>query len=38
MNGWPKNKNNLDDSVKPFWNLREHLHIIDGLLFKMIVL
>lgn len=32
--GWPENKNNLDNSVKPFWNLRDSLHVIDKLVFK----
>lgn len=32
--GWDKNKNNLEPCIKPFWNIRENLHVIDDLLLK----
>jgi hypothetical protein len=31
---WPINKNTLENCLKPFWNLREDLHVIDSLLYK----
>jgi hypothetical protein len=32
-NGWPKCKSNVDDSFKYFYNLRDKIHVFDGLLF-----
>lgn len=31
---WPKSKNQVDSSIKPYYNFRHELHVIDGLVFK----
>lgn len=34
LEGWPKHKNKLIDSIKPYWNYQSEITVIDGLLFK----
>lgn len=33
-NGWPDHKSKLDSALKPYWNYREELVIIDNVVFK----
>lgn len=33
-NGWPDNRKQLDDELRPFWDVRHSLTEIDGLIFK----
>lgn len=33
INGWPNDKKNADLLVRPFWNIRENLCLIDDLIF-----
>lgn len=33
MDGWPHHKHALKQSVKPYWNFKEEIHIADNLLF-----
>ena len=33
-NGWPENKAETDEKVKPYWDYREEIHVAEGLLFK----
>lgn len=32
--GWPSHKNSVSDLVKPFWNFRYDLEVVDGIIFK----
>jgi hypothetical protein len=32
--GWPDSKHKLEEEVRPFWDFREELAVIDSLLFK----
>ena len=32
--GWPQNKPNVPVQVRPFWNVRHELHLLDGLVMK----
>lgn len=32
--GWPGNRSSCPPSVKPFWNYRDELSVVEGLLFK----
>ena len=33
MEGWPDNINNIPESAKEFWKVRDQLHVADGLIF-----
>ena len=33
MEGWPDNINNIPESVKEYWKVRDQLHVADGLIF-----
>lgn len=33
INGWPKNKNSLDEDLKPYYRMREDLIVEDGIVF-----
>lgn len=33
-NGWPKNRNDVNENVKLFWPYREQLHYTGGIIFK----
>ena len=32
--GWPKDKQDLPDEVKPYWNVRDEIYVCDGLIMK----
>ena len=32
MEGWPDNINNIPESVKEYWKVRDQLHVADGLI------
>ena len=32
--GWPDHRNSCPPSVKPFWNYRDELSVMEGLVFK----
>lgn len=34
LEGWPKNINEIKDSVKPFWNFQEDLSVAEELIYK----
>ena len=35
LNGFPNSKDELTDKLKPYWNVREHLSVLDNfLLYK----
>ncbi|XP_063388061.1 uncharacterized protein K02A2.6-like isoform X1 [Cydia fagiglandana] len=33
-NGWPNSKNNLNELVKPFWNFRNELSLVDQIILR----
>ena len=33
MGGWPTNINNVPDSARDYWKVRDQLHVADGLIF-----
>ena len=33
MEGWPTNINNVPDSARDYWKVRDKLHVADGLIF-----
>ena len=33
MEGWPTNINNVPDSARDYWKVRDQLHVADGLIF-----
>lgn len=34
LQGWPTNKRHLDIELTPYWNFRDEISIVDGLLLK----
>ena len=32
--GWPSHKGNLPSSLKPLWNYKEELAVVEGVVFK----
>lgn len=34
LNGWPDNKRDAKDIVKPYWEVRSELHVINGILLR----
>ncbi|XP_044755743.1 uncharacterized protein K02A2.6-like [Coccinella septempunctata] len=34
-NGWPSRKSNVSDDVKQYYNYKDQLHVIDGIVFKL---
>lgn len=34
LQGWPTNKRDLDSELTPYWNFRDEISIVDGLLLK----
>ncbi len=34
LSGWPESKTQLLEDTKPYWNFREQLDVIDGLVYK----
>ncbi|XP_046557148.1 uncharacterized protein K02A2.6-like [Haliotis rubra] len=34
MNGWPQNMHDCPSSIKEFWNFRDELTVIDGIVYK----
>lgn len=32
--GWASNKINITEAVRPFWSMRQELHVINGILFR----
>ena len=34
LNGWPNNKNEVPDSVKPYFSIRDTLSVSDGIILK----
>lgn len=34
LDGWPLSKRSVEDTVRQFYNIKDDLHVIDGILFK----
>ena len=34
MEGWPQHKRDVPHSLKSFWNVRNDIHVTDGILLK----